>query len=168
MFGEMSETEMSQMSPEDIPSRKLDDLKSLLRSKSAELINQFLISKISTNCPSSPNSVPSRKNSPEIRELPECCPECCETLESDQSELASHDEDDDDEGDDEDGDEDDEDADFEDDEDVDFIFEPKNLKILETLDPIEKEIEEFKLFCQVCVPAHPRLKVPLVTLNLMS
>jgi len=79
----------------------------------------------------------------------------------------SHDEDDEDEDDASHDDEYDEDE-YDEEEDVNFIFEPKNVKILETLDPIEKEIEEFKLFCQVCVPARPRLKVPLVTLNLMS
>jgi len=50
--------------------------------------------------------------------------------------------------------------------DVDSIFEPR--KKLNELDPIDKEIEEFKLFCQISRPVRPRLKVPLVSLNLMS
>lgn len=53
-------------------------------------------------------------------------------------------------------------------EDFDYIFEPQNLSSLNELDPIEKEIEEFKIFCQSCVPARPRFKVPLMSLNLMS
>ena len=51
--------------------------------------------------------------------------------------------------------------------DVDAIFEPrKNLKKLKRMDPIEKEIEEFKLFCARNVPISPRLKLPLLSLNL--
>ena len=52
---------------------------------------------------------------------------------------------------------------------VDAIFEPrKNLKKLKRMDPIEKEIEEFKLFCKMNVPTSPRLKLPLLSLNLFS
>lgn len=52
-----------------------------------------------------------------------------------------------------------------DEEDFDAIFEPRKL---DGLDPIERELECFKKFCQDCVPVRPRLKVPLVTLNLIK
>lgn len=146
LLGEGVSDDTSGSASGDFPASSIEDLKSLLRSKSEELIQNFL-------CLNFPNS-PSR-SSPSIPEK--------ETTTSGSGSTSGSDDDEDAEDEEE---EEDEEYDFEEtEESINFIFEPN---FLESLDPIEKEIEEFKLFCQVCVPARPRLKVPLVTLNLMS